>query len=246
MPSSKQTAVLYRMQTPEHTCPFGLRSRALLRSKGFTVDDRLLVSREQTDAFKAEHDVKTTPQTFIDGQQIGGHEDLRKYFGLSVRDKEKKTYRPVIAIFASAALMAAAMSWAVPGTFLTIRTAEWFIAISMCLLAVQKLQDLDAFTNTFLGYDLLARRQLRYAYVYPFAELLAGVLMIAGALMWFAAPLALIIGAIGAVSVYRAVYIEKRDLKCACVGGNSNVPLGFVSLLENVMMVAMATWMLLK
>jgi hypothetical protein len=64
--------------------------------------------------------------------------------------------------------------------------------------------------------------------------------------MWFAAPLALFIGAIGAVSVYRAVYIEKRDLKCACVGGNSNVPLGFVSLLENVMMVAMATWMLLK
>ncbi len=64
--------------------------------------------------------------------------------------------------------------------------------------------------------------------------------------MWFAAPLALIIGASGAVSVYRAVYIEKRDLKCACVGGNSNVPLGFVSLLENVMMVAMATWMLLK
>ncbi|PWG73708.1 glutaredoxin family protein, partial [Enterococcus hirae] len=37
-----------------------------------------------------------------------------------------------------------------------------------------------------------------------------------------------------------------RDLRCACVGGNSNVPLGFVSLLENVMMVAMATWMLLK
>ena len=246
MPNSKPVAVLYRMKTPEHICPFGLRSRALLRRKGFDVDDRLLTSREEADAFKAEQDVKTTPQTFIDGQRVGGHEDLRRYLRLTVKDKNRKTYIPVIAIFASAALMALGMSWTMYGTLLTVRAAEWFIAISMCLLAVQKLRDLDSFTNTFLGYDLLARRHVRYAYIYPFAELLAGALMIAGALMWFAAPLALFIGAIGAVSVYRAVYVEKRDLKCACVGGSSNVPLGFVSLLENVMMVAMAGWMLLK
>jgi len=67
--------------------------------------------------------------------------------------------------------------------------------------------------------------------------------MIAGALTWIAAPTALFIGLIGAVSVYKAVYIDKRDLKCACVGGDSNVPLGFVSLTENLMMVAMAVWM---
>jgi hypothetical protein len=46
------------------------------------------------------------------------------------------------------------------------------------------------------------------------------------------------------VSVIKAVYIEKRELTCACVGGGSNVPLGFVSLLENVTMIAMAFWML--
>ena len=50
----------------------------------------------------------------------------------------------------------------------------------------------------------------------------------------------------GAVSVIKAVYIEKRDLKCACVGGNSNVPLGSISLTENIMMVAMGIWMLIK
>ena len=70
--------------------------------------------------------------------------------------------------------------------------------------------------------------------------------MIAGALIFLAAPVALFIGTIGAVSVFRAVYIEKRDLKCACVGGDSNVPLGFVSLTENLMMIAMAVWMLAK
>ena len=116
----------------------------------------------------------------------------------------------------------------------------------MCILAIQKLRDLESFSNSFLGYDLLARKWVRYAYIYPFAELLAGVLMIAGALIFLAAPVALFIGTIGAVSVFRAVYIEKRDLKCACVGGDSNVPLGFVSLTENLMMIAMAVWMLAK
>lgn len=246
MSSAKPVATLYRMKTPQHICPYGLKSRGLLRRKGYKVDDHLLTSREETDAFKAKHDVKTTPQTFIDGQRIGGYDDLRKFFGLPQKDKDAKTYTPVIAIFASAVLMALAVSWAAFGTLLTMRAAEWFIAISMCLLAVQKLRDIDSFSMTFLGYDLLARRYVRYAYVYPFAELFAGVLMIAGALTWFAAPLALFIGSIGAVSVYKAVYIEKRDLKCACVGGNSNVPLGFVSLLENVMMVAMAVWILVK
>jgi hypothetical protein len=58
-------------------------------------------------------------------------------------------------------------------------------------------------------------------------------------------PVALLIGGIGAVSVFKAVYIDRRDIKCACVGGSSNVPLGFVSLTENLMMIAMAIWMAL-
>jgi len=46
--------------------------------------------------------------------------------------------------------------------------------------------------------------------------------------------------------VIKAVYIDKRELKCACVGGSSNVPLGFVSLTENLMMLGMGLWMLVR
>ena len=67
--------------------------------------------------------------------------------------------------------------------------------------------------------------------------------MIAGALNWLSVPVALFIGTVGAASVFKAVYIDKRELKCACVGGSSNVPLGFISLTENLMMIAMAIWM---
>lgn len=242
--AATKTATLFRMVMDKHVCPYGLKSKYLLESEGYTVDDHWLRTREETDAFKDEQGVQTTPQTFVDGKRIGGHDDLRKFLGKTVADPKATSYTPVIAIFAMAALMALAGSWASTGTLLTARTGEWFIAISMCVLAIQKLQDVDKFATMFLGYDLLARRWVPYASIYPFAEGLAGVLMLARALDWISIPVALFIGTIGAVSVFYAVYIQKREIKCACVGGSSNVPLGFVSLTENVMMVAMALWML--
>lgn len=241
--TARKTAVLYRMVMDKHVCPYGLKSKYLLESQGYTVEDHWLTTREETDAFKAKHGVKTTPQTFIDGSRIGGNDDLRRHFGKRVKDPDAVSYVPVIALFAMAAAMAAAISWLTGGNVVSVMTIETFIAVAMCLLAMPKLQDVDAFATMFLGYDLLARRWLPYAYIYPFAEGLAGVLMLARALDWVSIPVAAFIGSVGAVSVFYAVYVQRRDIKCACVGGSSRVPLGFVSLTENVMMVAMAIWM---
>lgn len=236
-------AELYRMVMPDHVCPFGLKSRHLLKTQGYEVGDHWLHTRAETDAFKAEHGVQTTPQTFIDGKRIGGYDDLRRFFGKPVPEPGATSYRPVIALFAMTALMALAASMATMGSPLTIMTAEWFISFSMCALALLKLQDVERFSTMFLNYDLLARRWVPYGSIYPFAEGLAGLLMTAHVLDWLSVPLAFFIGTVGALSVFKAVYVDKRELKCACVGGNSNVPLGFVSLTENVMMVAMAIWM---
>ena len=153
------------------------------------------------------------------------------------------SYRPIIALFSITALLAIGISFAVSGQLIIARTLPWFISISMSVLALLKLQNVETFATMFLNYDLLAKRWVPYSYVYPFAEGLAGILMTAGALRWLSVPIALFIGTIGAVSVFKAVYIDKRELKCACVGGSSNVPLGFVSLTENVMMIGMALWM---
>lgn len=246
MTRTVKTAELFRMVMPKHTCPYGLKALDLLRREGFSVDDHHLTTRSETDVFKAEHGVATTPQVFIDGQRIGGYDDLRRYLGKHVRDKDAVTYIPVIALFGVAAAMALSASWAIEQSVFTVRAAEWFIAFAMCLLALQKLKDVESFATMFLNYDLLAMRWVPYGRIYPFAELAAGILMVAGTMMWLSVPIALFIGTIGAVSVFYAVYIQRRELKCACVGGDSKVPLGFVSLTENVMMVAMAVWMVAK
>ena len=90
-----------------------------------------LESREAVDAFKAEHGVKSTPQTFIDGQRIGGYDDLRRFFGLKVADPDKTSYVPVVAVFAAALALALAASWAVFGALAPVWVLEWFIAFGM-------------------------------------------------------------------------------------------------------------------
>jgi Glutaredoxin and related proteins len=240
---SRKTAIVHRMVIPDHICPYGRKAIWLLKSKGYAVEDHHLTTREQTDAFKAQHGVRTTPQVFIDGQRIGGYDDLRRWFGQRVPEPGATSYTPVLVVFAVGLLIALAIDWLMKGS-VGGSVLPHFIAVTMMLLAMLKLQDVEKFSTMFLNYDLLAQRWPPYGYIYPFAELTAGSLMLAGILSGFSAPLALLIGGIGAVSVFKAVYVDKRQLKCACVGGASNVPLGFVSLSENLMMIAMAVWML--
>lgn len=165
------------------------------------------------------------------------------FFNKGEAGQSGTTYTPVIAIFSVAALLALAFQYTVAGAYFSIRTLMLFIAFSMSLLAVQKLKDLFSFTNSFITYDLLAMKWLRYAYIYPFVEAYAGIGMVAQLPALAVAPFSLFIGTVGAVSVVKAVYIDKRELKCACVGGDSNVPLGFVSLTENLFMIAGALLM---
>jgi len=76
---SKRTATLYRMKLPDHECPYGLLAKRMLEDAGYELDDRLLTSRDEVDAFEEEQGVETTPQIFIDGERIGGSEELASY-----------------------------------------------------------------------------------------------------------------------------------------------------------------------
>lgn len=245
--NSNQVATLYRMVTDEHICPFGLKSKDLLERKGYTVNDHHLSTREQTDAFKEKHNVTTTPQTFINDERVGGYDDLRDFFNLKQEDKKGSRYTPIIVTFSLAALMVIALLLNGSGVGLSLspeHVVMSFIGITMVLLAMQKLQDLVAFSNQFITYDLFAMRHVRYAYFYPFAEAYAGLGMLANFPAYLVAPISLCIGTVGAISVVKAVYIDKRELKCACVGGNSDLPLGFISLTENLAMAGAGIYML--
>ena len=73
---SQRKIVLVRMKLPDHECPYGLRAKSMLEEAGLDFEDRLLTSRDEVDAFQEEQGVETTPQIFIDGERIGGSEEL--------------------------------------------------------------------------------------------------------------------------------------------------------------------------
>jgi len=76
---SQRKIILYRMVLSDHVCPHGLLAKRMLEDAGVPFDDRLLTSREAVSAFKDEHRVDTTPQLFVDGERIGGSEELAEW-----------------------------------------------------------------------------------------------------------------------------------------------------------------------
>ena len=77
--SDNKKVALYRMVLPDHVCPYGVRAKELLDQAGIAYEEHILASREEVEAFKAEHGIATTPLIVIDGEPIGGSEALEEY-----------------------------------------------------------------------------------------------------------------------------------------------------------------------
>ena len=225
------------MDLPEHPCPWGLRAVRLLEQQQIPFEDHRLTSTEAVEAFKSAHGVATTPQVFAGDERIGGYSDLAARLGVRAESAEV-SYAPVVAVFLTAGLMTAVLDAGISG----------FMGIAISLLAMLKLMDVDAFATSFRKYDLLSQRWRGWARLYPGIELLVGLGVLqqpeASAAAQLVGALALVLGAMGMVSVGKAVFVDHLALNCACVGGNSKTPLGVVSFAENLLMTGMGVVML--
>jgi hypothetical protein len=192
-----------------------------------------LRSQQAVEDFKAKYSVPTTPQIFFGNDRIGGYIDLAKYFDIEAESTEY-SYMPVIAVFATAGLITLAASLGMTG----------LMGISLSMLASLKLMDVNAFAESFKKYDLITQRFKPYAKIYPFAELLIGLGFLSGLVPLVTGINSLLIGTSGGISVFKAVYIDKLALNCACVGGNTKTPLGVISFTENAIMAGMGAFLI--
>ncbi len=117
--------------------------------------------------------------------------------------------------------------------------AGFFLAFSFF-----KMLDIRGFANSFSMYDPIARKVPIYGYIYPFIELSLGVLYFTGIQPVLTNMFTLIIVAIGTIGVVSSV-MDKREIKCACLGTVFNLPMTTVTIIENSMMLVMAACMLL-
>jgi len=129
-------AKIIRMVTPDHLCPWGLKALDLLRRHGYDIENEHLTAMDANERYKENNDVSETPQIFIEGEHIGGYDELRENLGLRPDPKEGTTYQPVIVIFGVTLLLSLATQWAFQESLSLIRTVELFIAFSMCALGI--------------------------------------------------------------------------------------------------------------
>lgn len=148
--------------------------------------------------------------------------------------KTANLYLPILVVFTTAALIATVTA---PGL-------KGFMGFALCILATLKLMDIREFAASFRKYDLITQRLWIYGMIYPGLELAIGLGFLAGTAPRATGWAALLVGVSGAVSVLKAVYVDRKSLHCACLGGNSKTPLGLISLLENTMMAVMGAMLI--
>ena len=155
-----------------------------------------------------------------------------------------ETYRPLL-ILVGYLLGTTLLAEAALGSFEPMRVMRHFMAAFFLAFSFFKMFDLVGFANSFQSYDILAKRNRNYAFVYPFIELLLGIGFMLNVLPIVTNTLAFIVMGIGLIGVVQAVFAKHR-IQCACLGNVFDLPMSTVTIIENSSMMVMAGYMLFK
>ena len=119
-----------------------------------------------------------------------------------------------------------------------------FMGLFFLVFSFFKMLDIKGFASTFMMYDPIAKRHYSYGYIYPFLETGLALMIFFRWNITMALILTVIILGFTTIGVIR-VLMDKRPIKCACLGTALNLPMTEATLTENVVMLFMALVMLL-
>jgi hypothetical protein len=154
-----------------------------------------------------------------------------------------KRYWPLLLILIYLLIVTALVEWRNP-QYDTDRAMAHFMGGFFLVFSFFKLLDLRAFAQSYARYDLLAQRWFDWGYIYPFCELLLGIAYITRVSMTLTNVLTLVLMLLGAAGVIRSLF-RKQQIQCACLGTVFNLPMSWITLLEDLLMAGMAIWMLI-
>ncbi len=122
---------------------------------------------------------------------------------------------------------------------------NWFttyMGVFFIVFSFLKLLNVKGFSITFSKYDIFAKKIPIFAVSYPFIELLLGVAFLTQTLLIVANILTLIFMVSQSIGVIKVLQ-SKQEIQCACLGTSINLPISYLTLLENIVMVLMAGYM---
>ena len=152
-------------------------------------------------------------------------------------------YKPLLIAFAYITGIAILTAWS-SDEINWMRGMNNFMGGFFISLSFFKLLDVKAFADSYSGYDLLAKKIRIYGLIYPFIELGLGLAYISNWQPFYTNIITIAVMAFSTIGVIETI-LNKRNIRCACLGSVFNVPVGTVTLIEDLLMVAMALFSLL-
>ena len=153
------------------------------------------------------------------------------------------TYKPLILVFSYILLVTLTVEYTY-GEFILHRFMPNFMAGFFLFFSFFKLLDLAGFASSYAMYDLLAKRVYNYGFIYPFIELGLGIAYLINFKPILINAITLIVMLFSSIGVIIAV-MNKQKIRCACLGTGFNLPMTTVTIIEDLLMAAMAAWMLI-
>jgi cation transport ATPase len=129
------------------------------------------------------------------------------------------------------------------GAFQPMRAMNHFMAGFFLVFSFFKLLDLSAFADAYASYDLVAARWRTYGFVYPLIELALGAAYLTGFQPLATNIVTLVVMGVSTAGVVRTL-LARRKIRCACLGAVFNLPMSYVTLIEDLLMFGMAALML--
>ena len=114
-----------------------------------------------------------------------------------------------------------------------------FMGLFYIVFSFFKILDIKGFSMSFRMYDPLAKKAPIYGYIYPFIEVLLGVMFLTRFEVNIALVITVIILGVTTIGVTQTL-LNKRAIKCACLGTTLNLPMTEATFIENALMIIMA------
>ena len=119
-----------------------------------------------------------------------------------------------------------------------------FMGLFYIIFSFFKILDIKGFSKSFKMYDPLAKKITIYGYIYPFIEILLGLMFLTRIEVNIALLITIIILGITSVGVTKTL-LNKRTINCACLGTTLKLPMTEATFIENAIMITMAIVLLI-
>jgi cation transport ATPase len=154
------------------------------------------------------------------------------------------TYKPILLIFFYISLITSLVQL---GNH-HIDYMQWmqhFMAAFFLVFSFFKMLNLQGFAESYVMYDVVAKRFPSWAYIYAFTELILGIAYLSNFNPLIVNSVTLIVMSISIIGVLQSV-LNKKKIQCACLGAVFNLPMSTVTIIEDALMIVMSTMMILN